>query len=215
MNGKMREHQIIINLKPEHYQELERQARVGGAKSVSVFAKEQILRSLGIAGRTDDIVLPSSPDVASVTADIRRLHQELQIFIAESLAERDFGYIATPHQQETVSVLITAAAPGIHAASKEPPIDGTAVVDSNDVPVTITQSLPVVGAKSDGAKAQTEQAALLDSLEPAGLRVDEEKTTQSAPTGVSTLKLADGSRQHRQMKMNEALQQTSNSNLKQ
>lgn len=88
----MREHQIIINLKPEHYQELERLSRASGARSVSVFVKERMLASLGIGGSSSSMTVPGTLNVASVTADIRRLHRDLQVFVAESLSGKDFGY---------------------------------------------------------------------------------------------------------------------------
>lgn len=90
----MREHQIIINLKPEHYQELERLSRVSGARSVSIFVKERILASLGISNSAGAPSLSGGQNVASVTADIRRLHRDLQVFVAESLSGRDFGYVS-------------------------------------------------------------------------------------------------------------------------
>ena len=90
----MREHQIIINLKPEHYQELERLSRVAGARSVSIFVKERILASLGIGGAAAGANLAANANLSAVTADIRRLHRDLQVFVAESLSGKDFGYVA-------------------------------------------------------------------------------------------------------------------------
>jgi hypothetical protein len=89
----MREHQIIINLKPEHYQELERLSRVAGSRSVSIFVKERILASLGIGGGAAGANLAGNANISAVTADIRRLHRDLQVFVAESLSGRDFGYV--------------------------------------------------------------------------------------------------------------------------
>jgi hypothetical protein len=88
----MREHQIIINLKPEHYQELERLSRASGARSVSIFVKERILASLGIGGAGAAGSLAGNANLAAVTADIRRLHRDLQVFVSESLSGKDFGY---------------------------------------------------------------------------------------------------------------------------
>ena len=98
--GAMREHQIIINLKPEHYQELERLSRASGARSVSVFVKERMLASLGIGGSANVANAPGSLNIAAVTSDIRRLHRDLQVFVAESLSGKDFGYVAGPNERE-------------------------------------------------------------------------------------------------------------------
>ncbi len=97
----MREHQIIINLRPEHYQELERLSRLAGVHSVSLFAKERILASLEKVNSLTTFQAedgsqknPQPKTIDAVAMDIKRLQRELQIFVAESLNRKDFGYMS-------------------------------------------------------------------------------------------------------------------------
>jgi hypothetical protein len=114
----MREHQIIINLKPEHYQELERLSRAAGARSVSVFVKERMLASLGIGGAASAANAPGSLNLAAVTSDIRRLHRDLQVFVAESLSGKDFGYAVDANEQQALT-------PGAELARAVADVDST------------------------------------------------------------------------------------------
>jgi hypothetical protein len=78
----MRDHQIVISLKPEQFQQLQELARAAGAKSVGTFLREQMLSTLGVSG--DASTHSAVPNWQLIGGQIRRLHRELQLFIAES-----------------------------------------------------------------------------------------------------------------------------------
>lgn len=79
----MREHQIVITLKPEQFVQVQKLAKNAGAKSMGMFVRQQLLAALGIEG-----TMESAPqiDLEPALADLRRLHGELKGFVAESLA---------------------------------------------------------------------------------------------------------------------------------
>jgi hypothetical protein len=81
----MREHQIVISLKPEHFQQVQRMARAEGSKAVSVFVRQRLLSALGLDGQEHASETTSGPDWQHISGQLRRLHRELQVFIAESL----------------------------------------------------------------------------------------------------------------------------------
>jgi hypothetical protein len=132
----MREHQIIINLKPEHYQELERLSRVAGSRSVSIFVKERILASLGIVNSTSSANISAGSNLPAVTADIRRLHRDLQVFVAESLSGKDFGYVSGDPAD-----LVAQSAIGVVPAANSATVNSGALIPTTPIPIT-TIALP-------------------------------------------------------------------------
>ena len=94
--SEMREHQIIINLKKDQFEEVQRLARLAGSKSPSVYLRDRMLAFLGIEGEalaeagTDGSTTKKGPESASdiqrVRSELARMHNELQAFIAESLS---------------------------------------------------------------------------------------------------------------------------------
>jgi hypothetical protein len=86
----MREHQIVITLKPDQFLEVQRLARAANAKSMGVFVRQKLLAALGIEGSLVDeqIVGANGGDVDldAIVADLRRVHGELKAFVAESLS---------------------------------------------------------------------------------------------------------------------------------
>ncbi len=93
----MREHQIVINLKPEQFEELQRMARAAGSKSVNLFVRQKLIATLGLAapgGRTSEE--DEAPDLKQLTGELRRLHRELQIFVADSLSNSDYTSTLEP-----------------------------------------------------------------------------------------------------------------------
>jgi hypothetical protein len=90
----MREHQIVVSLKADQFQEVLRLAKASGHKSVGVFMKQKLLAALSLEGAQ----LPaaskskeaSQPDLKSIANQLRRLHRELQVFVAESLSTNEF-----------------------------------------------------------------------------------------------------------------------------
>lgn len=87
----MREHQIVINLKPEQFEEVQRMARAAGLKSVNSFVRQKLIATLGLAapgaGAAEE---NDGPDIKQLTGELRRLHRELQIFVADSLSNSDY-----------------------------------------------------------------------------------------------------------------------------
>lgn len=91
----MREHQIVISLKPEQFEEVQRLARAAGSKSISAFLRQQIIASLGLGNSAGPVAASASgPDMKQLTGELRRLHRELQIFVADSLPNNDYATAA-------------------------------------------------------------------------------------------------------------------------
>jgi hypothetical protein len=86
----MREHQIVITLKPDQFLEVQRLARAANAKSMGVFVRQKLLAALGIEGSLGDEQIPATNgneiDLDVIVADLRRVHGELKAFVAESLS---------------------------------------------------------------------------------------------------------------------------------
>ncbi len=100
----MREHQIVITLKPEQFLEVQRMARVSGAKSMGMFVRQRLLSALGIDGQPPaaEKQASSGPDVKKISGDLRRLHGELKVFVAESLANAYIGHAGDHNQMITI-----------------------------------------------------------------------------------------------------------------
>ncbi len=112
----MAEQQIIINLSAEEFERLQRLARASGARPLDIFAKEKLLALLSTNGPGLSAPPVRSSDLASVTGELKRLHRELQMFVADSLNDKDHGYVETP-------------------AGKAAEIDQIAEASSSDSPV--------------------------------------------------------------------------------
>lgn len=166
----MREHQIIINLKPEHYQELERLSRVAGSRSVSIFVKERILASLGIGGGAAGANLAGNSNLSAVTADIRRLHRDLQVFVAESLSGRDFGYVASPDSERSAQSYVddadSLAVPlgdNLIDPSELAPVDGSSITSGVQ-----SESAEPDQKRDDSKSAETSSQSIFNSSTRAG-----------------------------------------------
>ncbi|MBY0552861.1 MAG: hypothetical protein K2W95_36595 [Candidatus Obscuribacterales bacterium] len=81
----MREHQIIITLKPDQFLQVQRLARMAGAKSMGMFVRQRLLAALGIEGEIEREGR-GRVDLQPAVSELRRLHSELRGFVAESLA---------------------------------------------------------------------------------------------------------------------------------
>lgn len=83
----MREHQIVVNLKVEQFEQLQKLARERGFKSVSAFVKQKVLElAMGIdsaAGHNQPSAEQVSLAAAPVLADLDRIHNELKSFLDE------------------------------------------------------------------------------------------------------------------------------------
>lgn len=86
----MREHQIVITLKPEQFLEVQRLARAANAKSMGMFVRQKLLASLGIEGNLTPTAAGQqqlSPQaVNQILMELHRLHGELRGFVADSVA---------------------------------------------------------------------------------------------------------------------------------
>lgn len=128
----MREHQIVISLKPEQFEEVQRLARAAGVRSVSAFVRQRLLSMLGVnAGALK--VQPESTqetDLTQISEELQRMQRELQVFIAESLSQGtywgaepldlsmtlpdvqdDWGDLAPPEEQQEDDEPIPGAVP--------------------------------------------------------------------------------------------------------
>lgn len=82
----MREHQIVVNLKAQQFEQLQQLARERGFKSVSAYVKQKVLElamgidSDGLSGQSNDQV---SLAAAPVLGDLDRIHNELKSFLDE------------------------------------------------------------------------------------------------------------------------------------
>ncbi len=83
----MREHQIVVNLKVEQFEQLQKLARERGFKSVSAFVKQKVLElAMGIdsaGGNGQPSAEQVSMAAAPVLADLDRIHNELKSFLDE------------------------------------------------------------------------------------------------------------------------------------
>jgi len=96
----MREHQIVISLKPEQFQEVQRLARAAGARSIGQFVKERLIALLKLEGGPDTshaeltegtVDQVRQAEIKVVTSELNRLHKELKVFVEESLASDRFA----------------------------------------------------------------------------------------------------------------------------
>ena len=136
----MREHQIVISLKSEHFQQVQRMARAAGSKSVGLFIRQRLLAALGLDGHEPNSEHERNPDWQRIAGQLRRLHRELQVFIAESIVADfdaaleqqglrmpeenfltegapflpDYDYDYQPREQQAQS----GSAPGVEAPAK-------------------------------------------------------------------------------------------------
>lgn len=88
----VREHQIVISLKPEQFQEVQKQARAAGAQSVGAFVRQNLLLFLGLeeadaAKKGASSLSPAvqaDPDWKFIASELRRLHRELKVLSSEA-----------------------------------------------------------------------------------------------------------------------------------
>lgn len=99
----MREHQIVINLKREQFEEVQRLARLAGNKSVGAYLKNKVLTLLGLDENEGDepqqMFSPDAHELKDINQELARMHRELQVFIAESLSSTI--YTGEVEQDET------------------------------------------------------------------------------------------------------------------
>jgi hypothetical protein len=161
----MREHQITINLRPDQFQEVQRLSRAAGSRSIGLFAREKLLTALGLITATTS-PRSGNPDLKTATSDIRRLHRELQTFIAESLSTKDYAYgsaVAQPVNQQNMLLSVTAA---------DLPIPLT--VDAESDPVTSHEiAEPIIQEQPQTADDMEELAERAFAISPRLGAIDE------------------------------------------
>lgn len=87
----MREHQIIITLKPDQFLLVQKLAREAGAKSMGLFVRQQLLIALGIEASPNvqpsptDMAGSAGPDLEPIKNELKVLHAQLRAIVAESL----------------------------------------------------------------------------------------------------------------------------------
>jgi hypothetical protein len=87
----MREHQIVINLKRDQFEEVQRLARLAGSKSVSAYLRERVLKLIEQSGTETQTSSATTEDMLLINSELSRMHRELQVFIAESLSSSTFS----------------------------------------------------------------------------------------------------------------------------
>src|SRR6185437_15954654 len=108
----MREHQIVITLKPDQFLEVQRLARAANSKSMGIFVRQKLLAALGIegAGNTAAGEQLNPVNVEAALGQVRRLHGELKTFVAESLSL--YNYDSDADSSVTVATGHAAAIAG-------------------------------------------------------------------------------------------------------
>ena len=87
----MKEQQIVITLTAEQFDQVQKLARAAGSKSVGAFIRERFLESFGIEPQALASQAGHNPNWQNIAGQIRRVHRELQVFIAESTAIAEFA----------------------------------------------------------------------------------------------------------------------------
>lgn len=82
----MREHQIVISLKPEQFLKLQQLARAAGAKSMGMFVRQTLVENLGLDGAAKAKPAPSlaSDKLHGVIDEIKKLHADLHNLLDSS-----------------------------------------------------------------------------------------------------------------------------------
>lgn len=109
----MREHQIVITLKPEQFLQVQKLARNAGAKSMGMFVRQQLLEALGIEGQAGGA---GKIELEPVVSELKRLHYELKEFVSESLSAYSVQYDL---QKETDAVPVEME-PGLPFVAESP-----------------------------------------------------------------------------------------------
>ncbi len=120
----MREHQIVISLKPEQFQEVQKQARAAGAQSVGAFVRQNLLIFLGLeeaeSSRKGSQMAPSvqaDPDWRFIAGELRRLHRELKVLSSEATVSNT---LVTDIAGSTSSGPLLASTVGLREPYSEP-----------------------------------------------------------------------------------------------
>lgn len=162
----MREHQIVITLKPDQFLEVQRLARAANAKSMGVFVRQQLLAALGIegaggAGGANQQV--QAENLQAALGQIKRLHGELKTFVAESLSLYNVGLPASASDTEQFESAEQPVMPSLTQAA-----DALEVVAERTF--AISPRLGPIGQPSDddGGRGPGRKAGNHAAVDPSG-----------------------------------------------
>ncbi len=127
----MREHQIIITLKPDQFLQVQRLARLAGAKSMGMFVRQKLLAALGIEGELENE--GRNVDLQPTISELKRLHSELRGFVAESLAM----YMSDYHIGESVVGDPDLAFSAYNPDRQDQQVDASATEPANEAPPSL------------------------------------------------------------------------------
>jgi hypothetical protein len=117
----MREHQIVITLKPEQFAEIQRLSREAGAKSMGMFVRQKLVEILDLEGAAGAGVNVSiKRNLKQVATGLKRLHGELKVFVSEPLTMVD-GAEIIPAETKPAPEKIVAAKPSPVTPEKREP----------------------------------------------------------------------------------------------
>jgi hypothetical protein len=153
----MREHQIVISLKSEHFQQVQRMARAAGSKSVGLFIRQRLLAALGLDGHDAPEPERGGPDWQRISGQLRRLHRELQVFIAESVSS-DTGNINDQPLIMPEENFLTEGAPVMPNYNYDYQANRAAVSQPPPPPVAPVKNVPAFDAKSDEMEKLADRA---------------------------------------------------------
>jgi hypothetical protein len=179
----LREHQIVITLKPDQFLEVQRLARAANAKSMGIFVRQKLLAALGIEGApgADAASGPQPENIEAAVSQVRRLHGELKMFVAESLSMYSLDAMG---EQITIAISSDAAAIDEAASTANDALENVA-----DRTFAISPRLGSIGAAAapgeTPSRAPQDTAAKTQPEMPAGrhdgTRQNQHRSTHVAP----------------------------------
>lgn len=94
----MREHQIVVNLKAQQFEQLQKLARERGYKSVTAYVKQKVLE-LALGLEPEQSTEPAMTPSGGAVADLKRIHGELRSFLEELSVPTQLSGMAAPAPQ--------------------------------------------------------------------------------------------------------------------
>lgn len=196
----MREHQIVISLKPEQFQEVQKQARAAGAQSVGAFVRQNLLHFLGLeeadspkkASQIAPAVL-ADPDWKFIAGELRRLHHELKVLASEATVSNtlltDIAGSSGSGPQLAASLTLGEAysepsADYMQPAAQENFLTDGAPISPDDFPEDLEESLILPPAQGMGGTSSMPfqfQSPSMPSRSPYGLPMPSGQIPLSSP----------------------------------
>ncbi len=196
----MREHQIVISLKPEQFQEVQKQARAAGAQSVGAFVRQNLLYFLGLEeadnakkGSQIAAAVQADPDWRFIAGELRRLHRELKVLASEASVSTTLltdiaGSIGSgPLLASSLALGETFSEPAaeyMQPAMQENFLTDGAPVDPDDYPDDLEESLILPPAHGMGGPSSMPfqfQTPTMPTRSPYGLPMPSGQIPLSSP----------------------------------